>query len=86
MRLFRKAAGGRQLERGVDRIDLSRPWDLGLLRATYPGDSDDERHCREVIVWFGNSADGTTPTVTIEQRLKVELRELVQEGGLRPRQ
>src|SRR5262249_42463826 len=68
--------------RDLDRAPPSILWDR--FRAFYPGDSDDERHCREVI---GNvrarvedqGEQGPDPVL----RLESELRQHLERGTLR---
>jgi hypothetical protein len=54
------------------------------FRRTYPGDSDDERHCREVIKFVRQGVQlrpGADPAVA--DRLEAELRGLLEHGDLR---
>jgi hypothetical protein len=53
----------------------------GAFRQTYPGDSDDERHCREVIQFVrqeGPQRPGADPSLV--GRLEAELRGLLEHG------
>jgi hypothetical protein len=68
--------------RDLDRSAPDFQWDV--FRRGYPGDSDDERHCREVIrqLWAFEPL-GPAPTRELARRLEGELADYLARGTLR---
>jgi hypothetical protein len=68
--------------RDLDRTGPGFRWDV--FRWTYPGTSDDERHCREVIAFVRAQLvpPPAEPAAPLEDRLEVELCELLKRGAV----
>jgi hypothetical protein len=77
--LLEAAARSRDLDRAAPYFQ----WDE--FRRGYPGDSDDERHCREVIELLRSrkSPPGAAPTEEQARSLEGELRDRLSRGSLR---
>jgi hypothetical protein len=69
--------------RALDRSSPSFNWDR--FRRVTPGDTDEERHCREVIGWVETELGWTDPCLALAtcNWLKGELQEHLQRGPLR---
>jgi hypothetical protein len=78
VRLLEAAARLRDLDRGAPGFN----WEA--FRLSFPGVSDDERHCREMIEWVRavNLVDAPQDEAT-PRRLEAELREHIDRGTLR---
>jgi hypothetical protein len=66
--------------RDLDESATDFGWDH--FRLTLPGQSDDERHCREVIEWVRGSAEMHAKYVGVVERLEEELAEHLRHGSL----
>jgi hypothetical protein len=90
-RLAQEVAAGRLglVEAAARYRDLDRdgPFDKEVFRSAYPGGSDDERYCREVIVFVREvlreppCGDVSDPAVV--GRLEAELHDRLERGDLR---
>jgi hypothetical protein len=71
------------LFRALDHAPPAFPWDC--FRATWPGNSDDERHCHELIFWVYLSLSDTDrcQAEVLRQRLDTQLSEHQRRGPLR---
>jgi hypothetical protein len=67
--------------RDLDRQPPPFYWDQ--FRHEYPGRSDEERHCREVISYVRALQDGPDRGAAVAARLEAELRDLLDRGDLR---
>jgi hypothetical protein len=77
--LLEAAARSRDLDRSAPYFQPDE------FRRGFAGDSDDERHCREVIALLRSrkSPPGAAPTEELARRLEGELRDRLSRGTLR---
>jgi hypothetical protein len=70
------------LFRALDQSLRSFNWEQ--FRLGYPGDSDEERHCREVIRWVRIELESTDPCLSIatQHELERKLQEHLRRGTL----
>jgi hypothetical protein len=69
------------LFRDLDQTGPNIGWEH--YRASFPGGTDEERHCREVIVWVERMVDPPPPErAAVVERLERELEELLRHGPL----
>src|SRR5262249_8804642 len=71
--------------RALDRAPPAFDWEV--FRSAYPGDSDEERHCRKVIGWVEVELNQTDPCLALATcaRLLGQLEKLRRRGRLRVR-
>jgi hypothetical protein len=75
--LLEAAARFRDLDRGASDFNVEE------FRHTYPGASDDERHCREAIAWVREEVLPDAPQAeAIAQCLEAELQYHIDRGTL----
>jgi hypothetical protein len=66
--------------RALDQLPPAFHWDH--FRDLYPGNSDEERHCREVIRWLLNTADDPCLGLAHAGRYESELNALLKRGPI----
>jgi hypothetical protein len=68
--------------RDLDRAPPAFQWEM--FRMTYDGQSDDERHCREVIGFVGSALINQPETGNqVVARLRADLAHLLEQGEIR---
>jgi hypothetical protein len=70
--------------RALDLEAESFSWEA--FRRTYPGDTDEERHCREVIDWVAGELKEADPcwALSVLCQVERELEEALRRGAFRP--